>query len=88
MVRFKSLSMPGLIRYAGEDLGAAPHIVVLGSCKVGNFVVSTPVLSGLRNRFPDAVIGFIGSDVTLILSEHCLSWIGVAVGMIRLLVLA
>ena len=56
--------MPGLMRYAGEDLGVAPHIVVLGSCKVGNFVVSTPVLSGLRNRFPDAVIGFIGSDVT------------------------
>lgn len=56
--------MPGLTRYAGEDLGAAPHIVVLGSCKVGNFVVSTPVLRGLRYRFPDAVIGFIGSDVT------------------------
>lgn len=57
-------SMPGLTRYAGEDLGPAPHIVVLGSCKVGNFVVSTPVLFGLRKRFPDAVIGFIGSDVT------------------------
>ena len=56
--------MHGLIRYAGEDLGAAPHIVVLGSCKVGNFVVSTPVLRGLRHRFPDAVIGFIGSEVT------------------------
>ena len=64
MVRFKSPSMSGLMRYAGEDLGAAPHIVVLGSCKVGNFVVSTPVLCGLRHRFPDAVIGFIGSDVT------------------------
>ena len=46
MVRIKSPSMPGLTRYAGEDLGPAPHIVVLGSCKVGNFVVSTPVLSG------------------------------------------
>ena len=56
--------MPGLTRYSGEDLGSAPHIVVLGSCKVGNFVVSTPVLRGLRHRFPDAVIGFIGSDVT------------------------
>ena len=64
MVRFKFLSMSWLMRYAGEDLGSAPHIVVLGSCKVGNFVVSTPVLCGLRNRFPDAVIGFIGSDVT------------------------
>ena len=51
-------------RYGGEELGSSPHIVVLGSCKVGNFVVSTPVLRGLRNRFPDAVIGFIGSEVT------------------------
>jgi heptosyltransferase-3 len=51
-------------RYGGEPLGPAPHIVVLGSCKVGNFVVSTPVLRGLRARFDDAVIGFIGSEVT------------------------
>ena len=51
-------------RYGGEPLGPAPHIVVLGSCKVGNFVVSTPVLRGLRARFADAVIGFIGSEVT------------------------
>lgn len=51
-------------RYSGESLGANPHIVVLGSCKVGNFVVSTPVLQGLRQRFPDAVLGFIGSNVT------------------------
>ena len=55
--------MTGMQRYNGEHLGSAPHIVVLGSCKVGNFVVSTPVLRGLRARFPDAVIGFIGSDV-------------------------
>ena len=56
--------MTGMQRYSGEHLGSAPHIVVLGSCKVGNFVVSTPVLRGLRARFPDAVIGFIGSEVT------------------------
>ena len=56
--------MPLLQRYSGEPLGSSPHIVVLGSCKVGNFVVSTPVLQGLRSRFPDAVIGFLGSEVT------------------------
>ena len=38
-------------RYSGQDLGKSPHIVVLGSCKVGNFIVSIPVLSGLRARF-------------------------------------
>ena len=57
-------NMTGMQRYSGEHLGLAPHIVVLGSCKVGNFVVSTPMLRGLRARFPDAVIGFIGSEVT------------------------
>jgi len=51
-------------RYGGESLGPSPHIVVLGSCKVGNFVVSTPVLQGLKARFPGAVLGFIGSEVT------------------------
>ena len=56
--------MKDMHRYNGEPLGSAPHIVVLGSCKVGNFVVSTPVLRGLRARFPDSVIGFIGSEVT------------------------
>ncbi|MCP9775654.1 glycosyltransferase family 9 protein [Cyanobium sp. WAJ14-Wanaka] len=51
-------------RYGGEELGEAPHIVVLGSCKVGNFVVSTPVLRGLKARFPKAVLGFVGSELT------------------------
>lgn len=51
-------------RYGGQPLGPQPHIVILGSCKVGNFIVSTPVLRGLRLRFPDSVIGFIGSTVT------------------------
>lgn len=51
-------------RYSGEELPSNPHIVVLGSHKVGNFVVSTPVLRGLRARFPLSTIGFIGSQVT------------------------
>ena len=50
--------------------------MVLGSCKVGNFVVITPVLSGLRYKFPDAVIGFIGSEVTadFELADPCINW--------------
>jgi heptosyltransferase-3 len=51
-------------RYSGEELPLNSHIIVLGSCKVGNFVVSTPVLRGLRSRFPSSSIGFIGSEVT------------------------
>jgi heptosyltransferase-3 len=56
--------MARLQRYSGQPLGPKPHIVVLGSCKVGNFVVSTPVLLALRARFPDAVLGFLGSELT------------------------
>ena len=63
-------------RYSGQDLGKSPHIVVLGSCKVGNFIVSIPVLNGLRERFPDATIGFIGSELTADFEQAlaCVDW--------------
>lgn len=63
-------------RYAGERLENNPHIVVLGSCKVGNFVVSTPALKGLKSRFPGSIIGFVGSDVTADFesSHPCIDW--------------
>jgi heptosyltransferase-3 len=68
--------MPSLQRYAGESLGTVPHIVVLGSCKVGNFVVSTPVLKGLKQKFPDSILGFIGSRVTEEFEQQhpCIDW--------------
>ena len=61
-------------RYAGESLSTAPRIVVLGSCKVGNFVVSTPLLHGLKERWPDATVDFIGSAVTADFESSC-PWI-------------
>ena len=61
-------------RYAGESLGDAPRIVVLGSCKVGNFVVSTPLLRGLKERWPEATVDFIGSSVTADFESNC-AWI-------------
>ena len=61
-------------RYAGETLGEAPRVVVLGSCKVGNFVVSTPLLRGLKERWPEATVDFIGSAVTADFESNC-SWI-------------
>lgn len=53
-----------LERYDGRDLGLAPHIAVLGSSKVGNFVVTVPLLRALRQRFPQAQIDFWGSQLT------------------------
>lgn len=63
-------------RYAGEILKPDAHIVALGSCKVGNFVVSIPALYGLRQRFPKATIGFIGSEVTADFERAlpCIDW--------------
>ena len=61
-------------RYAGESLGDSPRLVVLGSCKVGNFVVSTPLLRGLKERWPEATVDFIGSAVTADFESNC-PWI-------------
>ena len=51
-------------RFDGRDLGQAPHIAVLGSCKVGNFVATLPLLRLLRRRYPQARIDFWGSEAT------------------------
>ena len=51
-------------RYEGQSLGETPHIVVLGSYKVGNFVVTVPLLRSLRRKYPLAKIDFWGSEVT------------------------
>ena len=31
-------AVTGVQRFDGRDIGQAPHIAVLGSCKLGNFV--------------------------------------------------
>lgn len=66
-------------RYDGRPLGAAPHLAVLGSCKVGNFVVTIPLLRALRRRYPDAKLDFWGSEATrdfeeALVAEGLLSW--------------
>ncbi|MEB3234843.1 MAG: hypothetical protein VKM98_05405, partial [Cyanobacteriota bacterium] len=56
--------MSTLQRYDGRPLGEAPHIAVLGSCKVGNFVVTIPLLRALRRRYPQATLDFWGTEAT------------------------
>ena len=51
-------------RYEGSHLGEKPHISILGSCKVGNFVVTIPLLRLLRNKYPKSIIDFWGSEAT------------------------
>jgi len=61
-------------RFADQPLGARPHIAVLSSFKVGNFVVTTPLLRGLKEKYPDATLDFFGSEVTRDFETHC-PWI-------------
>ncbi len=51
-------------RYRDQPLGPAPHIGILTSDKLGGFVVTTPLLRGLKERFPDAVVDFFGGERT------------------------
>ena len=56
--------LTGVQRFDGRNLGLAPHIAVLGSCKLGNFVASLPLLRLLRRSYPEAQIDFWGSEAT------------------------
>ena len=58
-------------RFANQQLRPGPHIAVCGSDKVGNFVVTTPLLRGLKAKYPDAVVDFYGSSVTQTFEEKC-----------------
>lgn len=58
-------------RFEDQPLGPSPHIAVFSSTKVGNFVVTTPLLRGLKEKYPDATLDFFGSEVTRGLEEAC-----------------
>ena len=43
-------------RFTDQPLGARPHLAVFGSDKVGNFVLTTPLLRGLKEKYPGATL--------------------------------
>lgn len=57
--------------FADQPLGERPHIAVFSSDKVGNFVVITPLLRGLHQKYPDCVVDFFGGEITRDLEEAC-----------------
>jgi ADP-heptose:LPS heptosyltransferase len=61
-------------RYEGQDLGPRPKIAVLGSSKLGNFIVTTPLLRGIKERYPESTVDFYGSPVNRAFEEAC-PWI-------------
>ncbi len=59
------------VPFADQPLGPSPHIAVFSSSKVGNFVVTTPLLRGLKEKYPACVIDFFGSETTHDFESHC-----------------
>lgn len=51
-------------RSDGRDLGRAPHIAMMGSCKLRNFVACLSSLRLLRRHYPEAQIDFWDSEAT------------------------
>ena len=56
-------------RYDGSWLGETPHIVVLGSRKLGNFIATLPLLRCLREEYLNSKLDFWGSNITKSLEE-------------------
>lgn len=57
--------------FSNQFLGVKPHLAVFSSSKVGNFVVTTPLLRGLKEKYPDCTIDFFGSEITQDFEIHC-----------------
>jgi ADP-heptose:LPS heptosyltransferase len=58
-------------RFTDQPLGPRPHLAVFGSDKVGNFVLTTPLLRGLKEKYPDAMLDFFGGETTRDLEAGC-----------------
>src|SRR5262245_29653692 len=58
-------------RFTDQPLGTRPHLAVFGSDKVGNFVLTTPLLRGLKEKYPGATLDFFGGETTSELEAGC-----------------
>jgi heptosyltransferase-3 len=51
--------------YDGEDLGPKPHIaIIFGQEQIGDFVLATPLMRGLRDRYPNLQMDYLGGEGT------------------------
>lgn len=51
-------------RFTGKALKPRPHIAVLFYDAIGDFVVATPLLRGLREKYPGCVLDYYGGERT------------------------
>ncbi|MEM8676713.1 MAG: glycosyltransferase family 9 protein [Cyanobacteria bacterium P01_G01_bin.67] len=57
--------------FQNQTLKNNPHIAIFSSRKVGNFVVITPLLRGLKEKYHNCTIDFFGSEITKDFEVHC-----------------
>lgn len=57
-------------RFDDQPLGPNPHIAVFTADKPGNFVVVTPLLRGLRRKYPGSTIDVFGGEITRAFEEQ------------------
>src|SRR3954447_25714182 len=51
-------------RFTDQPLGRAPHVAVVFYDSIGDFVVATPLLRGLREKYPGCVVDYLGGERT------------------------
>ena len=56
-------------RFVGQKLRGRPHLAVLFYDSIGDFVVGTPLLRGLREKYPGCVIDYFSGERTRELEE-------------------
>lgn len=58
-------------RFADQPLSSPPHVAVLFQDKLGGFVIATPLLRGLKEKYPGAVVDYFGGERTIELEDAC-----------------
>jgi heptosyltransferase-3 len=58
-------------RFDDQPLRHGPHLAVLFQDKLGGFVVATPLLRGLKEKYPNAVVDYFGGERTVELESAC-----------------
>jgi heptosyltransferase III len=54
----------GMERFTDQPLRAPPHIAVVFYDSIGDFVVATPLLRGLHEKYPGCTVDYIGGERT------------------------
>jgi heptosyltransferase-3 len=58
-------------RYEGQPLRPHPHIAVLFYDSIGDFVIITPLLRGLHEKYPDCTLDYFSGERTREMEEAC-----------------